>query len=406
MTTSTSTAYERSASRRRIYDIAIASSSGIAVTLGAFMLLGHGFGPKSSATMEITASADHVVGDRTTRGQETGRPELSKRKSSPAATTRFQIRSSDTGNDIAVSLLDDPRNASLAVAQTEPSFAKLSAAIESNDLKQLARHRTWLSLAVREDADLRQTAFREYLADPDSTLGTMLRHALSTGAAAELERLVEAAITVGSSRNERLAAISLLKELSTLSRDTRETLVLTIEDYPDADTVLGSLNALQRRGATEIGESTAIVNALMPLSRHDDEAVRAHSLRVLAQWSKSESVQSVLLDAARADTATGVRENAVDALGSWSHLPSETFDALVAMADDSTEADSVRKKAWRVLEKFPLPPDLISRYEAFMTAKREREREEQENYMSHTEVVAFDGAATFLCGPGEESLCE
>jgi hypothetical protein len=251
-------------------------------------------------------------------------------------------------------------------------------------------------------------AFLEYLEDPDSPLGVMLQSALSTAVSRDVEDLV-LSVLADPAAEGGLAAIELLKSLPSLSREMRDLLVsiLDHDTGSSTDLVISALDALQRRGPTEIGEGATVANALLPLSESADESVRAHSLRVLGQWAMNdEGVQQTLAKAALEDKVVAVRVSAIEAFTRSTNLTSESIDTLLTLANDDGELSLLRKKAWRVLEEYPMHPDSVNSYIDFMNAQRDQERADKETAMNDMEFVSFEGKASFWCGPNETSLCQ
>ena len=121
----------------------------------------------------------------------------------------------------------------------------------------------------------------------------------------------------------------------------------------DPQLILAALGALENRSEDRGTLDASGVQQLQILIAHDDPAVRAAALRVLATVATRAATEQIL-DQALSDTDPDVRLAAIDASIAASIQSEEAKAAAIALTGDSTTPSTIRSEALTRLESFAL----------------------------------------------------
>lgn len=227
---------------------------------------------------------------------------------------------------------------------------------------------------LRENPAALAWALDKFRATAGTDLGSLLAITLGLvkdpaveGVALELAR--------SGTRQQRIAGLELLDRLDIENPVTRQAVLEILRTEKDKELLAAALYTIPA-GVPDPNEARAVVEALQPLTAHEDPEVRRRAVLAVAEWARDAAgLQAVLK--ALADPSVDVRAGAAFALGQAPAATREVLGALSERVADEKEDWAVREQAWRAMARFPMDERSYAAYTAFK-AKHDSVGEAQE----------------------------
>lgn len=146
------------------------------------------------------------------------------------------------------------------------------------------------------------------------------------------------------------AGLDLLSRVASNNPEAYDIAVSILSSASEPAVLVSTMNVLASPINASAETKSNAITQIMPLAEHESEAVRRHSVSLLPRLTKDEALTPILYNAL-ADSSAKVRSAATFAIASLPDQSPEVIERLLGIAENTDEADGIRRGAIHALQK-------------------------------------------------------